>query len=67
MKFLGVAAGMEPENPIHVYNMAVIADTSKKQKDAVLFYEEALEIDAVYGSKSSLPRDEIYERLARIR
>lgn len=67
LKFLGIAAGMDPENPLHIYNMAVIADTSKNKKEAVKFYEEALEIDAVYASNSVLPRDKIYERLARIR
>lgn len=67
VKYLGMASGMEPQNPDHVYNMAVIADKTGNKKDAVRYYEKALEIDSVYGHGRSIPREAIYARLADIR
>ena len=66
-KYLGMAAGMEPHNANHLFNMAVIADRAGKKADAVNYYEQALEIDTIYGGGRSIPRDAIYERLARLR
>lgn len=66
-KYLGMAAGLEPHNANHLFNMAVIADRAGKKADAVNYYEQALEVDTIYGGGRSIPRDSIYERLARLR
>lgn len=67
LKYLAVAASMQPQNPGHVFNMAVIADRAGNRKEAVRFYEQALEMDSIYGGGRGLPRDVIFERLARLR
>lgn len=67
LQYLGIAAGTEPQNPAHVYNMAVIADRTGQAKVAVQYYEKALEVDTVYGGGRSIPREAIFERLAHLR
>lgn len=67
IKYLGVAASMEPENANHLFNMAVVADRAGDEKSAVSYYEKALEIDTIYGAGRSIPRETVYERLAQIR
>lgn len=67
LKHLGIAASMEPHNASHLFNMAVIADRVGQTSTAIGYYEEALEVDSVYGSGRSIPRDAVYERLANIR
>ena len=67
IKYLGVAAGMEPNNANHVFNMAVVADKAGNKKQAVLYYEKALEVDTISGGGRSIPREVVYERLAHLR
>ncbi|MGB4106957.1 MAG: tetratricopeptide repeat protein [Alphaproteobacteria bacterium] len=67
LKYLGMAASLEPNNASHMYNMAVVADLSGKKDSAVQFYEQALEVDSIYGGSRSIPRDAVFERLARLR
>lgn len=67
LKYLGMAAGLEPENAAHLYNMAVIVDRNGMKKDAVKYYEQALEVDTIYGGGRTIPRDDVFERLARLR
>lgn len=67
MRSLQGAARMEPKNPQHFFNMAVIAERMKDRSQAVALYEKALEVDAVYGSGRAIDRNRIYDRLARIR
>lgn len=67
MKYLGMAASLEPNNANHVYNMAVVADLAGKKDSAVQFYEQALEVDSIYGGSRSIPREAVFERLARLR
>lgn len=67
MKYLGLAMSMQPENAGHVYNAAVILDRAGKTKEAIAYYEKALEVDSIYGGSRSVPRDIIYERLSNIR
>ncbi|MCB1840397.1 MAG: tetratricopeptide repeat protein [Rhodospirillales bacterium] len=67
IKHLGIAASIEPENAGHIYNMAVIADRMGQTSQAITYYEQALEVDSIYGSGRSIPRDAVYERLANIR
>lgn len=65
--YLSVAASMEPQNPSHIFNMAVVADTAGSKDQAIQFYEQALEIDTLYGKGDSIPRSQIFERLAGLR
>ncbi len=67
LEYLGVAASTEPHNPLHYYNMAVVADRAGQAKEARKFYESALEKDAVHGHGRTLPREAIYDRLAKLR
>lgn len=67
LKHLGMAASMQPNNASHLFNMAVIADRVGQTATAIGYYEQALEVDSVYGAGRSVPRDAIYERLANIR
>lgn len=67
VRYLGMAAGLEPQNASHLFNMAVIADRSGDKTQAVKYYEQALEVDTVYGGGRSIPRDQVFSRLARLR
>ena len=67
IRYLGMAASMEPENANHIYNMAIIADRAGDRKAAIGYYEEALEIDTLYGHGKSIPRETVFERLAQLR
>jgi Flp pilus assembly protein TadD len=68
IRYLEVAASMDPSNPSHVYNMAIITDRMGNASKAIQLYEQALQLDATYGSNaSSLPRDQIYDRLVVLR
>ena len=67
INYLGIAASLEPKNALHLYNMAVITDQSGAGKKALDLYEKALEIDATYGGGRSIPRDDIYDRLSKLR
>ena len=67
LRYLGMAASMEPNNANHLFNMAVISDRAGDEEKAVSYYEKALEVDIVHGAGRSVPRDVIYERLAQIR
>lgn len=67
IRYLGMAASMEPNNANHIFNMAVIADRAGDKKQAVRYYEEALEVDTLYGASKSIPRETVFERLAQLR
>ncbi len=68
LRYLEIAASMEPSNPTHVYNMAIVTDHAGNVSKAIKFYEQALQLDASYGnSASSLPREQIYDRLVVLR
>jgi|GEM_PF-987939 len=67
IRYLGIAVTMEPDNPSHYFNMAVVTDRSGAHKDAVELYQKALEIDAATGSNDAIPREQIYDRLADLR
>lgn len=68
MKYFEVAASMEPSNPSHIYNMAIVLDKKGDARGAIKFYERALLMDASYRSnESTLPRDQIYDRLVVLR
>ncbi len=67
LRFLGVAASLEPTNANHVFNQAVIADRIGERALAVQYYEKALEIDTIHGAGRTIPRDVVYARLSEIR
>ena len=67
LRYLGVAASIEPQNAAHFYNMAVISDQAGAYRDAVDLYQKALEIDITYGGGRSIPREQVYDRLAQLR
>jgi Flp pilus assembly protein TadD len=67
LRYMGAAASIEPKNATHLYNMAIIADRSGDRKQAVSYYERALEVDSVHGGGRSIPRETVYERLAQLR
>ena len=68
MKYFEIAASMEPTNPSHIYNMAIVLDKKGDAKGAIRFYERALLLDASRnGVESSVPRDQIYDRLVVLR
>ncbi len=67
-RYLEIAASMQPINPSHVYNMAIVAERMGDASKAVKLYEQALQMDASYGSEAnSLPREVIYDRLVILR
>lgn len=67
MRYMGVAIALEPENASHVYNLAVLADQEGASHQAIAFYKKALEVDAIYGDGSSIPRNLVYDRLSYLR
>lgn len=67
IRFLNRAAQLEPNNPQHWFNMAVIADREGGAREAVQYYEQALSVDSVHGAGRSLPRETIYKRLSALR
>lgn len=67
LKYLGLAANLQPDNPKHYFNMAVVADRAGNIQKAVQYYEHALEVDAMYGDGRSISREKIYDRLSVLR
>lgn len=67
VRYIQMAASLEPRNPQHLFNIAVVADRKGAKGDAVKYYEQALEADAIYTGGKSLPREQIYDRLAKLR
>jgi tetratricopeptide (TPR) repeat protein len=67
LRYLGVAASLEPKNASHFYNMAVISDREGMTKGAIELYQKALEVDITYGAGRSIERDRVYDRLAHLR
>lgn len=67
-RYLSMAASMEPENPQHFYNMAVVAEKAGDPQKAIQNYEKALEADAISGAAGKkISRERIYDRLTRLR
>ncbi|MBL8640329.1 MAG: tetratricopeptide repeat protein [Alphaproteobacteria bacterium] len=66
-KYIDLAASLEPRNPLHYFNQAVVADRAGDREKAIRLYEKALEVDAIYGSGRTIPRDQIYDRLSNLR
>lgn len=64
---LSHAAQLDQNNPQHYYNLGVISERAHDTMKAILYYEKALEVDAVYGTGRNISRDKIYDRLAVLR
>lgn len=64
---LSQASLLEPQNPQHYYNMAVIAERLRDSGKAISLYEKALEVDALHGSGRGISRERIYDRLTQLR
>lgn len=67
VRSLNMAASMEPRNATHLYNLAILFDRAGDASNAMKYYEQALETDAVYGAGRSIPRDQVYDRLSTLR
>lgn len=67
IRYLQIASSLEPRNAQHLFNIAVMADRKGAVPDAIKYYELALEADAVYGNSRTLQREQIYDRLAKLR
>ena len=67
IKYLGIAASYEPDNAVHFFNMAVIADRKGMKNKAIDWYEQSLQVDSIYGASRSVPREKIYDRLSVLR
>jgi Flp pilus assembly protein TadD len=66
--YLGRSIALEPNNPLHYFNRAVILERIGKREEAIRSYEMALEVDAINNSgRSAIPRERIYDRLSAIR
>lgn len=67
VRYLTRAATLDPQNAQHLFNLAIVSERQSKVKQAIAYYEQALEVDTVYGGAKTLPRDTIYDRLATLR
>ncbi|PZP52960.1 MAG: occlusion derived virus envelope protein 66, partial [Micavibrio aeruginosavorus] len=67
LKQLNAAANLQPENPLHYFNMAVIYDRLKDRENAIKYYEQALDVYSVNGGAGNFSREQIYDRLATLR
>ncbi len=65
-KYASISA-REPQNPLHLLNMAIVADQASMRDVAIQYYEETLEMDTIYGAKGAIDRDQIFDRLAHLR
>ena len=64
--YLGKAAALQPTNPQHPFNMAIMADRNGDAADAVKFYQQALQVDAAADGSSVVDRKVITDRLATL-
>ena len=66
-RYLGIAASLEPHNALHYYNLAIVMDRAQSHDTAIDYYQRALEIDVAYGDGGTIPREQVYDRLAELR
>jgi len=66
-RYLGIASSLEPNNALHHYNLAIVLDQAQSPRFAIESYQKALEVDVSNKNGSSLPREQIYDRLAELR
>lgn len=58
---------LEPSNPMHYYNRAIIADRLGDTRTAIELYERCLEVDAIHFAGRKVPRERVYDRLSQLR
>lgn len=61
------AITLAPDNPMHYYNRAIVAERMADKRSAIEYYERALDVDATHASGRRVPRDKIYDRLTVLR
>jgi Flp pilus assembly protein TadD len=67
-RYLQIAGALQPDNPKHFFNMAVIAERMGQTPEAISAYEKALQADALNDDlKNKVDRDVIYDRLSVLR
>lgn len=63
----GVLAAQNPKNTEYLLNMAIVADKAGYKKEALKYYQEALDVDTIYGGKGNLDRSAIFDRIVALR
>lgn len=66
-RYLGIAASLEPDNALNYYNLAVVMDQAEAHQSAIEYYQKALEVDIAHKGGQSIPREQVYDRLAQLR
>ena len=66
-RYLGIAASLEPQNALHYYNLAIVMDQAKSHSTAIEYYQKALEVDVAHNGGGTIPREQVYDRLAQLR
>ena len=66
-RYLGIAASLEPQNALHYYNLAIVMDQAKSHGTAIEYYQKALEVDVAHNGGGTIPREQVYDRLAQLR
>ncbi len=66
-RYLGIAVSLEPNNALNYYNLAVVMDQAKSHQSAIEYYQKALEVDVAHKGGQSIPREQVYDRLAQLR
>lgn len=67
IRYLNLAANLEPQNPQHFFNVAVMAERTGKRDLAVQMYEKTLDVAASTSMPTTITRETIYDRLAKLR
>ena len=67
IKNLSIAASMDSKNAMHLFNIAIIFERMRNPKNAIKYYEKALEVDALYGAGRTINRELVYDRLSKLR
>ncbi len=62
-----VLSAKQPDNPLHILNMGIVADKAGWKDKAIKYYEQAIEVDSIYGAGNGFDRDQIFDRLAQLR
>lgn len=67
IRALSTAISLNPQEATHQYNLAILFDRAGDKANAIRYYEQALEVDAVHGGGRSIPREQVYDRLSNLR